>query len=206
MRFCRMRKTPSFAQLRPASVAASRAKRANRKTDTRHELLMFEKLKPFGFRCRRNLSSLPGTPDIVFVREKVAVFCDGDFWHGNDWRRLRRQLLRRHNADYWIAKIGRNRDRDVETMRKLQGDGWHVIRVWESEILRNPDKVAHRVVAAVQKRRAQRGRGTAAKKRLLRGSTRVRRSDARRDKPTRKLTSFTSEGIWERLTEWTQHQ
>lgn len=154
MRNRQMKKTPSFARLRPASEAASRAKRANRKTETRQEILLRQRLWQLGFRYRKNMSSLPGTPDIVFFRERVAVFCDGDFWHGNDWRRLRRQLSRRHNADYWVAKIRRNRERDLETTRRLQKEGWLVIRLWESDILRDPDAVALRVASVIRRRHA----------------------------------------------------
>jgi DNA mismatch endonuclease (patch repair protein) len=129
---------PSFRGLRPASEAASRSKRANRKTDSSHELLLRRQLTKLGLRYRKYAADLPGKPDIVFRTARVAVFCDGDFWHGRHWVRLKRYLSRRHNGEYWIAKIARNRERDRDISRKLAKAGWHVIRIWETDILRNP--------------------------------------------------------------------
>lgn len=119
---------PSYAGLQPASPAASKAKRANRRTDTAHELLLRKALWRLGLRFRKHVATLPGTPDLVFPRARVVVFCDGDFWHGRDWPRLRRELARRHNAGYWIAKIARNRQRDRAQSRVLTREGWLVIR------------------------------------------------------------------------------
>jgi DNA mismatch endonuclease (patch repair protein) len=64
----------------------------------------------------------------------VAVFCDGDFWHGRDWESRRARLERGTNGKYWIAKIQRNRLRDWEQTRQLLDSGWTVVRLWESEI------------------------------------------------------------------------
>src|SRR6476660_6112432 len=106
----RQKQSPSFLGLSPASEAASRAKRANRKKDTSHEVLLRRELWRLGLRYRKHVAGLAGNPDLVFVRPRVVVFCDGDFWHGRDWDRLKEQLARRHNAAYWLAKIGRNRE------------------------------------------------------------------------------------------------
>ena len=130
--------TPSFRGLNPASEAASRSKRANRKTDSLHEILLRRELRKLGLRYRKHAGNLLGKPDIVFRTARVVVFCDGDFWHGRDWARLKRRLLRRHNASYWVAKIARNRKRDREVSRGLLKTGWHVVRIWESDILRDP--------------------------------------------------------------------
>ena len=97
------RKAPSFDGLQPASKAASRAKRANRKKDSRHEVLLRRELWKLGVRYRKYVAKLPGNPDLVFRGARVVVFCDGDFWHGRNWDQLRAALGRRHNADYWIA-------------------------------------------------------------------------------------------------------
>ncbi len=79
------KKAPSFRELRPASEAASQSKRANRKTDSRHEILLRRELTKLGLRYRKYVGDLPGNPDVVFRTAKVVVFCDGDFWHGRDW-------------------------------------------------------------------------------------------------------------------------
>jgi DNA mismatch endonuclease (patch repair protein) len=81
----------------------------------------------------------------VFQRKKVAVFCDGDFWHGMNWSRRREKLLGGWNADYWISKIEYNRRRDRQNPRILKKAGWKVIRLWESEILRDPIAAATKV-------------------------------------------------------------
>src|SRR5947199_2127320 len=104
-----MARSVCYDEFRAASEAASRAKQANRKRDTKPELLLRRALWALGLRYRKHVGGLAGNPDVVFKAARVVVFCDGDFWHGRDWPTLQAQLRRRHNADYWIAKIGRNR-------------------------------------------------------------------------------------------------
>jgi DNA mismatch endonuclease, patch repair protein len=148
-------KAPSFAGLMPASKAASIAKRMNRATDTKHEILLRRALWRRGLRFRKNRADLPGKPDIVFSPARVAVFCDGDFWHGRNWRRLSSQLQRRANSDYWRAKIRANRMRDRRTTALLTKLGWRVIRLWENDIHANPENAAIVVERAVASRRFQ---------------------------------------------------
>jgi DNA mismatch endonuclease (patch repair protein) len=95
---------------------------------------------------------LPGCPDIVFTRPKLAIFCDGDFWHGKDWKVRRRKLGRGTNSDYWLAKIKRNIERDRKTTRQLQEMGWKVMRFWESQILADPSGVAQEILGALDER------------------------------------------------------
>jgi DNA mismatch endonuclease, patch repair protein len=148
-------KTPSFAGLKPASESASLAKRMNRSTDTKHELILRSELWRRGLRFRKNHIDLPGKPDIVFPSARVAVFCDGDFWHGRDWRRLSSQLRKRANPDYWCQKIQSNRERDKRTTTLLTRLGWYVIRLWENDIHANPQDAAVVVERAVRERRLQ---------------------------------------------------
>ncbi len=145
-------KTPSYAGFQPASEAASKAKRANRREDTAHEVLLRKALWRLGLRYRKHVPRLPGKPDLVFRQARVVVFCDGDFWHGRNWPRLRRQLARRHNADYWIAKIARNRTRDAENTRSLERAGWIVVRLWETDIKQDPGGTAVTIRAIVHAR------------------------------------------------------
>ena len=147
---------PSFRGLNPASEAASRSKRANRKTDSLHEILLRRELTKLGLRYRKYAGDLLGNPDLVFRTAKVVVFCDGDFWHGRVWVRLNRNLLRRHNASYWIAKIARNRERDREVSRKLTKAGWHVVRIWETDILNDPQQAARSIHALVGRKLSER--------------------------------------------------
>ena len=99
-----------------------------------------------GCRYRSNVKRLPGCPDLVLAECRLAVFCDGDFWHGRRWRQRRAKLASGWNAEYWVAKIGRNRQRDRLVNRQLRGLGWNVIRVWESDVRRNPARVAQRIL------------------------------------------------------------
>ncbi len=147
-------RSPSFAGLSPSSEASSRAKRANRKKDTKHELLLQRELWRRGVRYRKYVVGLPGNPDLVFHGDRVVVFCDGDFWHGRHWRRLRSQLSRRHNAAYWIEKIATNRKRDRATTRRLEEAGWIVLRLWETDILRDLASAVQKILDAVHPRSA----------------------------------------------------
>src|SRR4051812_41709016 len=122
---------PSFNGYSAASQISSRCKKSNRASGTAHEVMLRRELWRSGLRFRKNSRVLPGKPDIVFPSARLAVFCDGDFWHGRDWRRLRRKLKRGSNHDYWVAKISSNKKRDRQHTRKLQRDGWNVLRLWE---------------------------------------------------------------------------
>jgi DNA mismatch endonuclease (patch repair protein) len=149
----RGRSSPSYVGLTPASEAASRAGKGNRGTDTGPEVLLRREVWKLGLRYRKHAALLPGKPDLVFPAARLAVFCDGDFWHGRHWRKLRAQLARRHNADYWVAKIQRNRGRDRENTAQLKRLGWAVLRLWETDIRRSPAEAAALVRDAVQARR-----------------------------------------------------
>ena len=145
--------TPSFRDLRPSSTASSYAKQRNRSTDTTHERLVRRLLWKRGLRYRKHLKTLPGRPDIVFPREQVAVFCDGDFWHGRDWRQLSSKLRGGANASYWLQKIKTNRDRDRRNARLLKRAGWMVVRIWETSVHQDPEQAARTIEEIVRSRR-----------------------------------------------------
>lgn len=153
---------PSYKDLRPASAKASAAARASsKKVDTRCEVTLRRVLWAEGCRYRKNVPGLPGRPDVVFPAAKVAVFCDGDFWHGRDWETRRQKLGRGTNSHYWLAKIQRNIERDLQNTRHLEEMGWTVLRFWESQIQSDPHGVAWIIVEAVHgKGRAQLDRCT----------------------------------------------
>src|SRR6266568_9303362 len=94
-------KVPSFTGLRPASRNASVTKRRNRSTNTRAELQLRKAMSQLGLRYRLHVAGLPGRPDVVFSRSRVAVFCDGDFWHGRKWSASRSRLKAGANSKYW---------------------------------------------------------------------------------------------------------
>lgn len=144
---------PAFATFTPASPAASRAKRANRREGGLAERLLRAAVWRRGLRFRRHVAGLPGKPDLVFAGARLCVFCDGDFWHGRDWPQLHEQLLHRANPDYWIPKISRNMHRDVEQTRALEEAGWAVVRLWETDVLRDPEAAATSIQGIVRQRR-----------------------------------------------------
>lgn len=140
---------PSFRGLRPASTSATTAARgSSRKRDTRCEILLRKELWRLGARYRVAVASLPGKPDVVFARERLAVFVDGDFWHGRNLEERIKKLQRGHNAPYWVAKIQRNVERDREHDAKLAAAGWQVLRLWEGDVLRDPAAAATTVLRA----------------------------------------------------------
>lgn len=149
-------KTPSFTGLKAASQSASFAKQMNRAADTLHEKLLRKALWRRGLRFRKNVITLAGKPDIVFHGARVVVFCDGDFWHGRNWRRLSRQLQKGTNAPYWCQKIRANIGRDRRTTRLLQKQNWCVVRLWEGDILAYPQRLARYIQRIVQQREAKR--------------------------------------------------
>ena len=137
---------------------SSRAKQRNRSSDTAHECLLRALLWRRGLRYRKNVRALPGKPDIVFSTARIAVFCDGDYWHGREWQRLSHRKLRAGtNASYlWIAKIKANRNRDRRNDRFLEMEGWTVLRFWETDIHDDPERVACAIEKVVRK--SNRGR------------------------------------------------
>ena len=141
---------PSFTGLTPASRRSSAAaKGASSKGNTRCELALRRELWRRGLRYRLHAPKLPGRPDIVFLKHKLAIFCDGDFWHGRNLEQRVLKLRRGHNAPYWVNKIRRNVARDREITHRLELAGWTVIRFWETDILQLAPRIADLVEALV---------------------------------------------------------
>lgn len=113
--------------------------------DTSPELAVRRILRAAGIGYRLGGMGLPGRPDVVMKGRKVALFVHGCFWHGHDCARGSRQP--KTNADYWIAKICRNRVRDAAAVQALEASGWRVVVVWECE-MRQADFAA-RLIATV---------------------------------------------------------
>lgn len=111
-----------------------------RSSDTSIELILRKELWASGFRYRKNYAALPGKPDIALTKYKIAIFCDSEFFHGKDWDKLKLQLQRGNNADYWIKKIERNRQRDRDNEKKLIFLGWNVVRFWGKDIAKDVDE------------------------------------------------------------------
>ncbi|MFC7377134.1 very short patch repair endonuclease [Brevundimonas sp. GCM10030266] len=114
--------------------------------DTRPELAVRRILRTAGIGYRLGGAGLPGKPDIVMKGRRTVVFVHGCFWHGHDCPRGARQP--KANADYWIAKIDRNRARDAASSDALLDAGWRVVTVWECA-MKAPD-FADRLLTAVR--------------------------------------------------------
>ena len=100
--------------------------------DTAIELLLRKELWSRGIRYRKNVKSIVGKPDIAFIKKKVAVFCDSEFWHGFDWEHRKSDI--KSNRDFWIPKIEKNIARDEKVNAALEADGWIVLRFWGQQI------------------------------------------------------------------------
>lgn len=111
-----------------------------RSKDTSIEVKLRKELWHKGYRYRKNYKKLPGSPDIALTKYKIAVFCDSDFFHGKDWEVLKARLEKGGNPEYWIKKIERNRNRDMENDKKLLFLGWTVIHFWGKDILQNTEE------------------------------------------------------------------
>ena len=116
-----------------------------RSTDTTPELTIRRLVHARGLRFRKHCGWLPGRPDLVFAGSRVAVFVDGDYWHGWRFPAWKDKL-----AEYWKQKIEKNRRRDLRNSRRLRKDGWRVLRVWEHEVETNPEGCVDRIETAVR--------------------------------------------------------
>lgn len=109
------------------------------------ETVIRSELHRRGYRFRKHVKALPGSPDAVFLREKIAVFIDGDFWHGYRLPEWEHKL-----KDFWKTKIRENRARDQRNFRKLRRMGWKVIRIWQHEIKKSPLMCVDRIERLVK--------------------------------------------------------
>lgn len=103
-------------------------------------------LYPLGFRYKKNYKGVPGKPDVAFVSKKLAIFVDGDFWHGYDFKTRRKKLPK----VFWRAKIENNMKRDRRNRRALTKMGWRYIRFWEHDVKKKTDKCIEKVVMTLR--------------------------------------------------------
>ena len=101
-----------------------------------------------GIRYRKNYKKIPGSPDIAITRYKVAVFVDGEFWHGENWEERKKKL--KNNREYWIEKIEENIARDRRVDEQLKELGWIPIHFWEKEVKMNLDNCVNSIVDVIQ--------------------------------------------------------
>lgn len=116
--------------------------------DSKIEILLRKELWGRGLRYRKNTSKVFGHPDIAFLGKKIAVFCDSEFWHGYNWEERKNDF--KSHQEFWIPKIERNMERDVEVTERLKSEGWTVIRFWGNEIKKDTAKCADTIEKAVK--------------------------------------------------------
>lgn len=116
--------------------------------DTGLETRVRSELHKRGFRFRKHLKELPGKPDVVFTKAKVAVFIDGDFWHGYRFPTWEHKV-----PNFWKMKISKNRERDTKNHRLLRNKGWTVVRLWQHDLDRDFDSCIEHIISKVNKYR-----------------------------------------------------
>ena len=116
--------------------------------DSKIEILLRKELWKRGLRYRKNTNKVFGHPDIAFIGKKIAVFCDSEFWHGFNWEDKKKEI--KSNKEFWIKKIERNMQRDIEVNTQLNEDGWTVLRFWGKDIKEDTAKCADIIEKAVR--------------------------------------------------------
>jgi len=119
-----------------------------RSQETKSEIILRKTLWANGVRYRKNFKKLPGSPDIVVTRLKLAIFVDGEFWHGYNWSIKKEKI--KANRLFWIPKIERNIERDNENNGSLSSMGYTVLRFWEHEIKKNLQGCLTKILAAIE--------------------------------------------------------
>jgi len=128
----------------------SRLMQKIRSANTTPELSFRKLLRANGIKHQKNNNNLLGKPDISIPKSKIAIFIDGEFWHGYKWDAKKKKI--KANRAYWIPKIEKNIARDKKYSVELKKLGWAVIRLWDFEIKKTPGKCLNKVNKALRKR------------------------------------------------------
>ena len=123
--------------------------------NTKVEVLLRKELWRRGLRYRKNCPLVYGKPDLVFLRKQIAVFIDGEFWHGYNFEEIKSRL--KNNKEFWIKKIEWNMEKDFEITQFLISQGWVVLRFWDFEIKNDLSGCADKVERIVKTRKTQNG-------------------------------------------------
>ena len=128
----------------------SKNMKAVKSKDSEIERILRKELWARGLRYRKNVKTIFGKPDIAFIGKKIAVFCDSEFWHGYAWEVYQEDF--QSNQSFWITKIERNMQRDIEVNNQLRSEGWTVLRFWGREIKKNTSACADIIEKAVREK------------------------------------------------------
>lgn len=118
-----------------------------RSKNTKAEILVFKELRKRKIYFQKHYKKCVGCPDIAIPRKKIAIFIDGDFWHGRNFKENAKRLPRK----YWRSKIKSNISRDKKNKLKLKKRGWKIFRVWESDIIKNITDTVDKVSGFIKK-------------------------------------------------------
>lgn len=131
------------------SAKRSDLMRKIRSDKTKPEILLQKALRKEKIKFKKNCVAITGKPDIALIDKKIAVFVDGEFWHGFRWKQKKKKI--KDNRDYWIPKIERTIVRDRRNNRQLKKAGWQVIRFWEHQITKSLLKCTKKIKRLMKK-------------------------------------------------------
>lgn len=120
-----------------------------RGTNTKDEVRLAKALWNLGYRYRKNNRKVFGTPDLTFKKLKIAIFVDGEFFHGKDWETRKKPKT---NTEFWIKKIERNIQRGIEVNTYLESQNWKILRFWSNDIKKNLDLCILEIENAIRER------------------------------------------------------
>lgn len=120
-----------------------------RGTNTKDEVRLAKALWQLGYRYRKNNRKVFGTPDFTFKKIKLAIFVDGEFFHGKDWETRKKPQT---NPEFWIKKIERNMQRDIEVNAYLESQNWKILRFWSNDIKKNLDNCIIEIQNSINER------------------------------------------------------
>jgi DNA mismatch endonuclease (patch repair protein) len=127
----------------------SKNMRAIKSTATKVEIPLAKELWGLGYRYRKNNKTVFGKPDLTFKKLKIAIFVDSEFFHGKDWETRKKPQT---NAEFWVEKIERNMQRDVEVNFYLESQNWKVLRFWSEDIKKNLQDCVASIEEAIRSR------------------------------------------------------
>lgn len=140
----RKRRAKKYKEMSSRSYNMAMIKSKN----TKPEILLRKELWRRGLRYRKNCKQVYGKPDLVFLRKQIAIFIDGEFWHGYNFEETKKRL--KSNKEFWVEKIERNMERDFEITQFLVEQGWAVLRFWDFEIENDLCHCADKIERAVK--------------------------------------------------------
>ncbi|RNL52783.1 very short patch repair endonuclease [Pedobacter jejuensis] len=148
-------KVPRFEEAAGFYTTTERSKRMAdiKAKNTKAEVLLRKSLWAKGVRFRIHVKTMPGKPDIVINKYRLAIFVDGSFWHGFNWDKKKTTI--KTNAQFWIPKIERNMQRDSTNQKKLEEAGYIVMRFWDHEINKQLTKCLNQVLLYLESARNQ---------------------------------------------------